>query len=164
MQVQGAPPVTLDVPVWVRVGLAEVGVVEDIRPGKSLARIEDYHAVTRGGRSPDDVSWCSSYLCFCFESAGIQSTKSKMAASWASWGYPTAPRQFAVVFFNKKDPDAGGTGHVGICLGISGQELYLLGGNQSNKVSIATRKMADAHSWRWPYPPPGAVTQGALKV
>jgi hypothetical protein len=62
------------------------------------------------------------------------------------------------VFFGKKDKDAGGTGHVGICLGISGAELYLLGGNQANKVSIATRRMADAKTWRWPYPPLAVVT------
>lgn len=153
MQPQGAPPVVLEVPVWVRVGLAEIGVVEDVRPGRSTARIEDYHAVTFGGRSPDDVPWCSAFVCFVMEAVGIKSTKSKTASSWASWGYQVAPRPFAVVFFGKADKDAGGTGHVGICLGISGTELYLLGGNQSNKVSIATRKLADAQTWRWPYPP-----------
>lgn len=152
MRPQGATPIALEVPIWVRIGLAEIGVVEDVRPGRSTARIEDYHAVTFAGRSPDDVSWCSSFVAFVFESSGIRSTKSKTAASWATWGFEVPPRQFAVVFFDKKDPDAGGSGHVGICLGISKNELYLLGGNQSNRVSIATRKLADVKTWRWPYP------------
>lgn len=153
MQQQGSPPVALEVPAWVRIGLAEIGVVEDIRPGKSLPRIEDYHAVTYAGRTNDDVPWCSSFCCFLFESAGIRSTKSKTAASWANWGYTVPPRQFAVCVFGKVDRDAGGSGHVGICLGISGKELYLLGGNQNQRVSIATRKLADVKTWRWPYPP-----------
>lgn len=160
---QPSQPITvLEVPLWVRVALAEIGVVEDTRPGKSLARIEDYHAVTYAGRAPDDVSWCSSYLCYAFETAGIKSTKSKTAASWATWGVAVTPRQFAVCVFGKKDKDAGGSGHVGICLGISGTELYLLGGNQTNKVSIATRKTADVVAWRWPYSAAEVVRQSGV--
>jgi uncharacterized protein (TIGR02594 family) len=148
--VQPSSEPELSVPRWVAVALREIGVVEDVRPGKSHPRIEAYHAVTRGGASPDDVPWCSSLVCWTMEQAGIPSTRSKAAASWATWGEAVMPRLGAVVLFGKSDPDAKGTGHVGIALGVSGGEVYVLGGNQKNRVSVATRKVRDAVAWRWP--------------
>lgn len=141
------------VPPWVAVALHEIGTVEDVRPGKSSPRIERYHAATRGGRAIDDVRWCSSWLCFVMEQAGITSTRSKTASSWLKWGDPSLPRLGAVCVFGKADKDAGGTGHVGLCLGVSGDEVYVLGGNQRNRVSVATRRVRDVVAWRWPSAP-----------
>lgn len=138
------------VPPWVAIALHEIGVIEDVRPNRSTSRIEAYHAVTRGGASPDDVPWCSSLVCWTMEEAGIASTRSKAAASWLTWGEGIPPRLGAIVVFGKGDRDAKGTGHVGIALGVSGGEVYVLGGNQKNRVSVATRKVRDAVAWRWP--------------
>jgi uncharacterized protein (TIGR02594 family) len=138
------------VPPWVAIALREIGVVEDVRPGKSHSRIEAYHALTRGGASSDEVPWCSSFTCWTMEQAGIASTRSKAASSWRAWGEAVTPRLGAVVLFSKSDTDAKGTGHVGIALGVSGGEVYVLGGNQKNRVSVATRKVRDAVAWRWP--------------
>lgn len=161
---QPSSPVIIvpDVPAWVRFGLAEIGVLEDTRPGRSHKRIEDYHAVTYAGAAPDDVPWCSSWTAYVFESAGIRSTRSKTAASWATWGVAVTPRAYAVAVFGKTDQDAGGSGHVGICLGISGKELYLLGGNQNNRVSIATRRTIDVVAWRMPLTVVPDLVQGSV--
>jgi len=149
------------VPLYVAAALAELGVVEDARPFKSAARIEEYHAATVAGRALDDVPWCSSFLCFCFERAGILSTRSKAASSWLRWGTSCLPKPFAVCCFPKSDPDAGGTGHVALSLGLSGSTVYVIGGNQSNRVSIMPRLARDVISWRAPdehFPNPGALT------
>jgi uncharacterized protein (TIGR02594 family) len=138
------------VPVWVAIALGEIGVVEDTRPNKSTRRIEEYHAATVGGPAVDDVPWCSSFVCWCVELAGMASTKSKAAASWTKWGDAVTPRIGAIVVFGKRDKDARGTGHVGICMGVSGNEVYVLGGNQSQKVSIGVRDKRKAVAWRWP--------------
>lgn len=141
----------IEVPPWIAVALGEVGVLEDTRAGKSTRRIEQYHAVTRGGEAVDDVPWCSSYVCWCLEQCGILSTRSKGAASWSKWGMAVlTSRQFGVVVFGKVDPDAGGTGHVAFSLGQSGGEIYVLGGNQRQRVSIATRAAKDVVTCRWP--------------
>lgn len=141
----------VEVPPWIAVALAEVGVLEDTRAGKSTTRIEQYHAVTKAGRAVDDVPWCASFVSFCLEQCGILSTRSKTATSYASYGIATLPsRQFAILGFGKADKDAGGSGHVGFSLGAWSGEVYLLGGNQKNGVNIATRRVRDVAWARWP--------------
>lgn len=154
-------PVPVVIPAWIPVALGEIGVLEDIRPGLSTARIEDYHAVTGAGRAPDDVPWCASFVSWCLEQCGIRSTRSKTARSYAAWGVacvrsskvaPPRPRWTigAVTVFGPRDADAGGTGHVAFLLGASGPDVWVLGGNQGNRVSIAQRKAADVIAVRWP--------------
>lgn len=154
-------PVPVVIPPWIPVALGELGVLEDIRPGRSTARIEEYHAVTGAGVAPDDVPWCASFACWSLEQCGIKSTRSKTARAFATWGAPcvrtskVAPTRWrwtvgAVVVFGPRDADAGGSGHVGFLLGASGPDVWILGGNQQNRVSIAQRKAADVLAVRWP--------------
>lgn len=145
-----AEPV-MTVPVHVAVALSQIGVVEWPGQKESNPIIEAYHGMTRAGESPDHVPWCSSFLCWVMEMSGIPSTKSKSASSWRTWGNPCDPSQLgAVIFLGKKDPDAGGTGHVGISLGISGKTLFLLGGNQADRVDIGTRPVSRITAARYP--------------
>lgn len=135
------------VPRWVPIALGEIGVVE----GRTPSRIGEYHAVTRGGIAPDAVAWCSSFLCWVFEAAGVQSTRSKAAVSWLGWGEPCPVAEFgSVLVFGKADRDAAGTGHVGLCLGVSWTNVYVLGGNQANAVTIAMRRLPDVKAARRP--------------
>jgi uncharacterized protein (TIGR02594 family) len=134
------------------IALGELGVLEDARPGRTNPRIVEYHAVTRGGSSSDDVPWCSSFVAWAMEAANVPSTRSKTAASWATWGEPCYTPVFgAVVVFGKRDQDAVGSGHVALYMGDGPNgTCYVLGGNQQNCVSIATRKRADVVAFRMP--------------
>jgi uncharacterized protein (TIGR02594 family) len=159
-------PTPILIPPWVAIALGEIGVVEDTRKGKSTRRIEEYHAVTRAGTAVDDVPWCASYVSWALEQAGVPSTRSKSASSYASWGAPCVGPDGKALFavgsvlvFGKADIDAKGTGHVAFCLGAGGGLVYALGGNQGNAVSIAPRKAASVVAVRWPRvaPLPGLV-------
>ena len=159
---RGLPPTAIVVPPHLQVALGEIGVIEDIRPGRSNPRIEQYHALTAAGAAVDDVSWCASYVGWCLEMAGIKSTRSKSAASYATWGEPCLDTVLrdgswvydpstmfgAVALMAKFDKDAGGTGHVGFLMGVSGTDIFLCGGNQDNRVSIAVRKKANVVALR----------------
>jgi uncharacterized protein (TIGR02594 family) len=136
------------VPLYIAAALGEIGVIEDTRPYKSAKRIEEYHAATTGGAMPDDVPWCSSFLCWCMERAGIRSTRSKAAASWLRWGAACAPRPWAVCVFGKLHEDARGTGHVALSLGLTSKYVYVIGGNQQNAVTIAQRATSEVLAWR----------------
>jgi uncharacterized protein (TIGR02594 family) len=137
-------------PVWLEIAFLELGVREDTRPGKSNPRIEEFHAATAGGRANQSVPWCSSWMCWVMERAGFSSTKSKAAASWSTWGDSCGLLLGSVVIFGKSDPDAAGTGHVAILLGTLRDECFVIGANQRNAVSIATKKLSTVVATRWP--------------
>lgn len=120
---------------WMEIARAELGQAEG-GPGGSNPRIEQYHATTGGGAEPDSVPWCSSFVNFCIESAGLQGTRSKVARSWENWGVDAG--NFVpgcVVVLQRGDPPSG---HVGFYVGRESGRVQLLGGNQGDKVSIAS--------------------------
>lgn len=153
-------PTAVVVPAWLSVAFGEIGVREDMRVGHSNPRIERYHGITMAGEASDDVSSCASFVGYCLEMGGIRSTKSKSAASYVGYGQATLFRFGCVAFLPKLDPDAGGTGHVGFGLGLSGNTLYMLGCNQQSPasafeptkwqgVSIVAKDARNA-KYRWP--------------
>jgi uncharacterized protein (TIGR02594 family) len=136
-------------PPWLQVARREIGVKE--RPGiRHHPRVLQYHAATRLHATSDEVPWCASYVCWCLETAGITSTRSAAAASYRTWGQKCELKVGAVIVFGKADPDAAGTGHVGFCVGVEGDRVLCLGGNQRNAVSIAKRPVAGIVAVRWP--------------
>lgn len=114
---------------------AELGVAEVPGAGDN-PRIVAYHATTGGGKEPDSVPWCSSFVNFCVEQAGLKGTDSKAARSWMTWGRVTTdffPGCIVVL-----ERGAAPQGHVGFFVGTESGRLRLLGGNQGDRVSIAS--------------------------
>jgi len=109
-------------------------------PGRANnPRIVAYHESTRAySGTADAVPWCSSFVNFCVERAGLVGTNSQRARSWEDWGYDVtdAPRVGDVVVFSRENSDVKG-GHVGFYVGETDDTISLLGGNQSNKVKIS---------------------------
>ena len=135
------------VPPWLTVALAEIGTVE--MPGAANnSRILDYHRVTTLKAGSDSVPWCSAWACWVMEQAGIRSTRSAAARSWQSWGEPVSPRLGCVVVLSRGSNPA--QGHVGFLLDRRDNVLFLLGGNQSDRVCIAQYGTSGVLGYRWP--------------
>lgn len=144
-----ALPNAVWVPPWISVILGELGTLEDKRKGMSNPRIEDYGTATRGGRAVDDVAWCSSAACFALETVGVVSPRHKTASTFTGWGVPCGWVFGCLVFFPPSDPDAASSGHVAFLLGLYGPQCWVVGGNQSDAMTIALKKRAGAIT-RWP--------------
>jgi len=82
----------------------------------------------------DETPWCSAFVNWCVEQAGYAGTDSAWARSWLSWGKRiAAPKhQGAIVVFSR-----GSGGHVGFFIKQDAHNIWILGGNQSNTISIA---------------------------
>jgi uncharacterized protein (TIGR02594 family) len=118
-----------------RIARGEIGVAEVAGDGTN-PRITEYHATTHGGPEPDSVPWCSSFVNFCITRAGLTGTQSKMARSWMTWGRDaTAFVPGCVVVLQR---GAAPKGHVGFCVEAQSGLVKLLGGNQTDAVTIAT--------------------------
>lgn len=120
---------------WMQIARAELGQTEVSGSGDN-PRIRQYHATTAGGAEPDSTPWCSSFANFCVRGAGLQGANSKAARSWLTWGQE-APDFVpgCIVVLKRGNPPSG---HVGFYVGRESGRIQLLGGNQGDKVSIAS--------------------------
>lgn len=135
---------------WLYNAYGEIGVHET--PGTAAtARIVEYHDVTTLRATSDEVPWCASFVGWCLEKAGIRSTKSAAARSYASWGYDLkTPREGAVVVLSRgPDPTKG---HVGFWIGETDDRVCLLGGNQRDQVCEELYPKSQIVALRWPFP------------
>lgn len=114
---------------------AELGVAE-VPGGGDNPRIVAFHATTDGGKEPDSVPWCSSFVNFCVEQAGVKGTDSKAARSWMKWGREA--QEFFPGCVVVLERGAAPQGHVGFFVGTENGRIRLLGGNQGDRVSIAS--------------------------
>jgi len=137
---------------WMWEALNELGVREIVGSGDN-PRIVAYHQETTLKATYDEVAWCSAFACWVMERAGIKSTRSAAARSWAAWGKPPETIQYgSIVVLSRGDSTT--RGHVGFLIDRDEKgRLWLLGGNQGDAVSIATFPIHRVLVYRWPVLP-----------
>ena len=119
---------------WVKLAQSELD--RRIEEGRDTSRIEQYHATTSGAPASNSVPWCSSFVNFCVEQAGFQGTKSRLARSWLQWGVEAGDFvPGCIVVLKRGNPPRG---HVGFYVGRETGRVRVLGGNQGDRVSIAS--------------------------
>lgn len=124
--------------------------VREIPGLESSPDIIRYHSYTSLKATSDEVPWCSSALCACFEEIGVGSTKSASARSWLKWGMPCSAFVLgAVAIFERGKPDSG-SGHVAIAISEYGGFITCIGGNQGNAMSIENFPKSKLLGYRWP--------------
>lgn len=124
------------IPPWLKLAIQEKNLeVEEIPGSAANPRILDYHSETTLRATLDEIAWCSSFICWCFERSGIPSTRSAAARSWLDWGIAAnSGIQGAVVILERgKNPMQG---HVGFYWSEDLDQVYILGGNQDNRVCV----------------------------
>jgi uncharacterized protein (TIGR02594 family) len=139
-------------PPWMAVAREEMakGIKED--PGdRNTEEISAYfkainaHVGTIPGQT---VHWCGAFVGYCIKTCGVSAAANKVAPEavgadyWLTWDKaPDPPPVGAIVVFPGE--------HVGfLAEGSTATKLKILGGNQSDSVSIATRDRAGAQ-FRW---------------
>ena len=101
--------------------------------------IEMYRAVGHDWVEHDEVAWCAAFVGFCLEKAGLPSTRKLNARSYLAWGEMVAgveqAREGDIVIFTRGASTA--QGHVAFFLRAVGTQVEVLGGNQSDAVTVA---------------------------
>ena len=101
----------------------------------------------------DETPWCAAFVGGCLETVGVRSTRSAAARS-----YSTSPdfrrlsqaAQGCVVVFWRGSP-AGWSGHVAFLAGMTASgDLWCLGGNQGDEVSLAKFSPGRLIGFYWP--------------
>jgi len=82
-----------------------------------------------------ETAWCAAFVGACLERTGVSSTRSLRARSYLDWGAPMdAPQVGAIVVLSRGNDPA--LGHVGFLVGMTTTHVLVLGGNQSNAVTV----------------------------
>ncbi|HVZ05144.1 TIGR02594 family protein [Hyphomicrobium sp.] len=149
----------MDQPPWLAAAWAEFGVREI--PGK-----DDAPEILRYFREAGDTNaeteatpWCAAFLGSMLKRGGYAGTGSLLARSYLDWGEALdTPRIGAIAVLSRgDDPNAG---HVGFLLSEVGDKLYLLGGNQSDAVTVACFDKVRLLGLRWPHDISDAASAG----
>lgn len=138
-------PTTM-VPKWMQIASAELGVKE--KPGAAdNPRVIEYHSLTTLKATEDSVPWCSSFVSWCLEKSGVQSTKSAWARSYLNWGVELKePKYGCIVVFTR----GASSGHVAFFVDKSSHGVKVLGGNQSDEVNYSYYSQSRVLGYRWP--------------
>ncbi|PUA28431.1 MAG: hypothetical protein B0W54_18455 [Cellvibrio sp. 79] len=128
-----------DVPLWLKIAYREEGVTE-VGGSEHNPRILEYHASTRLNKikaAKDETAWCSSFVNWCIEKAGLEGTNSAWALDWDNWGIKLQkPTLGCVVVFSRTGVTNSG-GHVGFYIDEGPSTIEVFGGNQRNSVNTS---------------------------
>ncbi|WP_045836055.1 TIGR02594 family protein [Hyphomicrobium sp. 99] len=140
----------MDQPAWLAAAWAEFGVREI--PGKENAAeiLRYFREAGDSSVESEETPWCAAFAGAMLKRAGCEGTGSLLARSYLDWGISLDEPRFGAVAVLARgdDPTAG---HVGFVIGATGEKLYLLGGNQSDAVTVAPFDAARLLGFRWPH-------------
>lgn len=149
----------MEQPAWLAAAWAELGVRE-IKGRKHDARVLSYYREAGHAEiGNDEVPWCAAFLGAMLKRGGCESSGSLMARSYLKWGVPLdEAKPGAVAVLSRGSNPA--LGHVGFIVGAAKGKVFLLGGNQSDSVSIAAFDAKKVLGFRWPAQAVPRETQG----
>jgi uncharacterized protein (TIGR02594 family) len=139
----------MEQPSWLAAAWAELGVRETAG-SQSNDRVVRYFAEAgRDDVRDDSVAWCAAFAGAMLKRGGETGTGSLLARSYLDWGTPLKePRLGAIAVLTRgSDP---GAGHIGFLVGTAGKRLFLLGGNQSDGVTVEGYDASRLLGYRWP--------------
>lgn len=95
----------------------------------------------------DAIPWCGLFVAYCFTKNGIAVRPSALSSlDWLNWGVKLAtPGPGAVMVFVRP-----GGGHVGFYVSEDKECYHILGGNQSDSVSVTRVAKNRLKGIRWP--------------
>ena len=115
----------------------------------------------------DETPWCAAFVGAMLESVGIRGSRSLAARSYTRWGVEMGKPSFGAITVLSRGGDPS-LGHVGFLVSWTSSSVTLLGGNQSDSVSVAAFDRARVVGFRLPsaadipiVPAPPAPTSNA---
>ena len=114
-----------------------IGTTEGPGPEDNPVVMAMYASVGHDWVEHDSVAWCAAFVGHCFEKAGLRSTRRLNARSYLDWGIPVDladAQEGDIVIFSRGSKSW--QGHVGFFVKTTGAMIEVLGGNQSDAVTI----------------------------
>jgi uncharacterized protein (TIGR02594 family) len=138
------------------IALNEISTSE-IKGVQHNPKILEYFTATSLTATSDETAWCAAFVNWCLKQAGVSGTNSARTRSFMAWGrgvhIDEAKQGDIVVFAN----------HVGFFAGkVDDTTIHVLGGNQSNSVTISRYNISSILSIRTEEQPMNTTVQTQL--
>jgi uncharacterized protein (TIGR02594 family) len=112
-------------------------------------RIQEYLASVGMPSVHDEIPWCSAFVNWTMKQCGILGTNKPNARSWLAWGTAIpSPVLGSVTVFSRGT--SSWEGHVAFFLDRGPGLIYVLGGNQGNRVSVTSEPESRLLGYRLP--------------
>jgi uncharacterized protein (TIGR02594 family) len=138
-----------DQPGWLGAAWHELGQKEVAGRGTNTRIAGFFRDAGHPQIKDDETAWCAAFLGAVLERAGIRSTRSLRARSYLAWGETLETARLGAVAVLSRGSNPA-LGHVGFVVGETHDEIVLLGGNQSNAVTVAAFDRSRLLALRWP--------------
>jgi uncharacterized protein (TIGR02594 family) len=135
-------------PSWLENARGYLGMKEVVGARHNPDIVELWKKSHVPGVNDDETPWCAAFVSAVLEEVGIVSQRTGWARGYLSWGDRLLqPVKGCIVVFERGK----NAGHVGFCVGraLNG-DLMILGGNQSNMVTIAPFDRDRVLGYRYP--------------
>jgi uncharacterized protein (TIGR02594 family) len=112
--------------------------LKEISGGKHNKVIVDFFAeIGHEWVKDDETAWCSAFVNYICKISGFEYTKKLNARSWLEAGWKVETPQLGdIVVFWRESKDSW-KGHVAFYVHEDSKYIWVLGGNQGNKVQIS---------------------------
>ncbi|SOB97611.1 uncharacterized protein (TIGR02594 family), partial [Rhodobacter sp. JA431] len=132
--------------------MAEASRMLGIHEARDTARLKAWFDKAVNWIDPREIPWCGAFVATCIRSAlpgEVLPDNPLGARAWGGFGKACAPVFGSVLTF-WRGSRAGWQGHVGFYWGEEAGAYHVLGGNQSNAVSVTRISKARLLTARWP--------------
>ncbi|ARJ70425.1 TIGR02594 family protein [Paracoccus contaminans] len=140
-------PAAESVMPWMNEAWAVLGVHEV----RDKSRLRAWFDSAVAWIDPAEIPWCGAFVATCLRKwkPEIELPGNPLGArQWGAWGVRCKPQVGAIAVFSR--PGASWSGHVGFLVGEGVGVVHVLGGNQSNAVTVAPIKKDRLIETRWP--------------
>lgn len=118
--------------------MAEAAVVRGLHEERDLSQLRGWFSKSVSWIDPRDVAWCGAFVATCHRLADpeIKLPENPLGArNWNGWGQSTDPVFGATLSFWRVSKTSW-QGHVGFYFGEDDTHYHVLGGNQSDAVTV----------------------------
>ncbi len=132
--------------------LAEASAIKGMHEGRDVSRLRKWFGKVFAAHDPREVPWCGAFVATCLLKWNPDITipaNPLGARNWAKWGQACTPQLGAIMVF-WRGSKAGWSGHVAFYWGEDDTAFHVIGGNQSDAVTITRIAKSRFLAARWP--------------
>ena len=119
------------------VGVSQLGVKGTLGSSHNPQILKYFRDIGHEWVKDDETAWCAAYLNWCLQRAGLPHTGKLNARSFLKYGDETTKPILGDLAVLWRISPTSAYGHVGFYLAEQKNYIFLLGGNQSNSVTVS---------------------------